>query len=258
MAEFTGTIQEFTTFIGGYSRNKVQSITRKYRKDKKKCEECSSKTKHLHAAHIRGKERPKIIADILSNHIANDIVHVDLMEFEEKFIAAHTPIHETIRILCHSCHVKYDRLEAGSDVIYEQEEANEEVAAKQEADATEEHIKLSMSKTSAIQFVASKINQPLSNSNVVFANSNKTVSVWWLEPGIEKFKEDLYLILNDSLRNTLNVFKIPSKTIDPADHFDLRKGKTLRAKIIVPISSTSFEDQRSFSFDPFLITQLSY
>lgn len=68
MPKFEGTIQEFTKFIGAYARNKVQSITRNYRREVGKCEgEHCTATSDLDAAHIKGKERPVIIANILSD-----------------------------------------------------------------------------------------------------------------------------------------------------------------------------------------------
>ena len=55
-------------FIGPYARIKVMQITQKYRRSIGECEECKSDAK-LEAAHVKGKERPKIISDILNNFI---------------------------------------------------------------------------------------------------------------------------------------------------------------------------------------------
>src|SRR5450432_3628621 len=99
MAQFEGTIEEFMRFIGPHARIMVWNITQKHRKRLGKCEECSSTVK-LEAAHVKGKERPKIISYILSNFIENDIIKVNLQEFEDLFIKAHNPIEKTIKILC--------------------------------------------------------------------------------------------------------------------------------------------------------------
>lgn len=40
MAYFEGTVEEFMRFLGGYARNRVQSLTSAYRKKIGKCEEC--------------------------------------------------------------------------------------------------------------------------------------------------------------------------------------------------------------------------
>jgi hypothetical protein len=99
MAQFEGSIKEFTKFIGAYARIKVMHIASKYKKDKGKCEECGLVTKSLDAAHITGKERPILISNILSQFIEDEIIKMDLNEFEERFIEAHLPIESTIRIL---------------------------------------------------------------------------------------------------------------------------------------------------------------
>lgn len=91
MAKFEGTIKEFTKFIGAYARIKVKHIALKHKKALGRCEECSSPDS-LDAAHIKGKERPLLIANVLSEFIEDDIVRIDLNEFEERFTKAHLPI----------------------------------------------------------------------------------------------------------------------------------------------------------------------
>ena len=39
------------------------------------------------------------------------MIKINLNDFEVKFIEAHTPIEETIKILCKGCHTKYDNKE---------------------------------------------------------------------------------------------------------------------------------------------------
>ena len=54
MAQFEGTIKEFTKFIGPHARLKVAFLAAKYKKQIGKCEECSN-VNSLDAAHIKGK-----------------------------------------------------------------------------------------------------------------------------------------------------------------------------------------------------------
>ena len=63
MAQFEGTIKEFTKFIGGYTRNTVQYISRNHRKKTKKYQHCGSRTSKLDAAHIAENDRPTIIRE---------------------------------------------------------------------------------------------------------------------------------------------------------------------------------------------------
>lgn len=110
MAEFTGNLEEFTKYIGGFTRNKVQNITKTYRKNIGRCEneDCKSK-KNLEAAHIHGKDRKTLIFRILNTHIVNDTIYkIDLVKFENEFKEAHYPLDSTFKILCKSCHHKYD------------------------------------------------------------------------------------------------------------------------------------------------------
>ena len=107
MAIFEGTIQEFSKFVGAYARIKVMHIAGKHKKQIGKCEHCGSSS-GLEAVHINGKERPLIISAILAEHFDGMQVKIDLNEFEDKFVAAHLPIENTIKILCKSCHREYD------------------------------------------------------------------------------------------------------------------------------------------------------
>jgi len=108
MASFVGTYEEFTKYISPRARNVVNGISRNYKKEIGRCEQCQSTTVTLEAAHITGRERPLIIEEILAEFINGEIVTVDLDVFESKFIEAHNPIEQIIRILCRPCHRTYD------------------------------------------------------------------------------------------------------------------------------------------------------
>ena len=111
MAEFTGTLKEFTDFIGPITRNLVCNMARKHKKHTTCRHEGCNKRKPLEAAHIKGKERITIIANILSDYQLDNknLYKVDLKEFKNKFIEAHTPIDEVIIPLCKEHHVLYDK-----------------------------------------------------------------------------------------------------------------------------------------------------
>lgn len=143
MAKFKGTIPEFTTFIGGYARNKVQAITKAHRKRIGQCEadDCQSPvTSNLDAAHIHGKERPRIIAEILKDYLTDDIVSIDLHEFQRRFVAAHQPIEDVIRILCKPCHTKYDLNHASRDA-HRQKQDDWEEPDSNEAELNQSEVK---------------------------------------------------------------------------------------------------------------------
>jgi len=108
MASFIGTIDEFIKYINPRAKNVVNAITKNYKKEKGRCEHCGSKAKTLEAAHVTGKERPKIIEEILDYFRNGEVITVDLEVFENLFLEAHEPISEIILVLCRSCHTNYD------------------------------------------------------------------------------------------------------------------------------------------------------
>jgi hypothetical protein len=107
---YRGNFKEFKKFIGPSLTNTVQYISRKHKKEKGKCEDCGSKDK-LQAAHIEGKERLKLIEGILNRYYSKgkDMYEVPLVECLEKFKKIHQPIYSIIRVLCETCHIKYDK-----------------------------------------------------------------------------------------------------------------------------------------------------
>jgi len=261
MAQFEGTIKEFTKFIGGYSRNKVQYITRNYRKEHPQCEGegCISRTTQLEAAHLRGKERPIIISDILMNFIDNEIVKIDLQEFEDLFIEAHNPIKNAIKMLCKECHIKYDQ----NNKIKDQGLANVddtidiEVLEKQEADLIEELMHKSiMNKGIAMDLACKSSGLKIDSKNSVYSNVNSTKDVWWLEPSPDKFKIDFYMLLNKPKENKLLIFKIPKGTIEnPEKTFNQRNDKNA-SRIVISILDNV--DTRGFNFTPYLLKEQVY
>ena len=148
MATFKGTEKDFNLFIGPLTRNIVCNLARKHKKHTTcQYEKGCNKRTGLEAAHIKGKERPVIIASLLAE--------VDLKEFEEKFKAAHNPIEETILPLCKKHHIEYDKKEGITEEypifidvfvdeqgnkVYSEEEL--ESLEKSESDSLEEAFKI--------------------------------------------------------------------------------------------------------------------
>ena len=107
MATFIGTNKEFRRYLGPMLRNLVQQFTKRHKKEISACEHCGT-AEQLDSAHVRNRGRNEIINLILSDFTSNDIVKVDVVEFERRFIAEHQPLEKSILILCRSCHQKYD------------------------------------------------------------------------------------------------------------------------------------------------------
>lgn len=105
---FEGDIDEFNYFIGPKWRNAIQALTKATKKQQMFCECCGAK-KTLEAAHKNGFERIDIIKKIFKDYeVAPGRYKVDLVDFEEKFKQAHTPLKDVFYFLCADCHDIYD------------------------------------------------------------------------------------------------------------------------------------------------------
>jgi hypothetical protein len=243
MANFEGTNKEFVKFIGPYARNSVQTLSRKLRERIGKCEECGSRTKNLEAAHRKGFERVRIIADILSENMEDDIVNIDLDDFTEKFKEAHTPPEKIIRVLCKNCHQEYDKTSSDD---YEEAEKNEIIAIEKAMEVVKSNKKKTIEAARQNGFNEINVN------NSIFANVNSAVNVWWLEPDNQKFSEDLYLLLSDTSTKKIFILKIPADKINnPETIFRQRTvhGKTKSSIEIIVDTNNRFIDRKSDSFD---------
>ena len=262
MAKFEGTIKDFIKFIGAYSTNKVNYITKKYRKEIGKCQDCGDNKSVLESAHFKDNSRLDIITDILMGCIdENKIVRINLQEYEDRFLAAHNPIKNTIRILCKDCHVKYDHgiKKIEQDINNDKVDIDLEVVEKQEAEFIEELIRNSkMNKGIALQLADKYFPNEINFSNSVYSNQNNVKDVWWLEPSFDKFNHDFFMLLNKPKENKLLIFKIPNGTIDnPKVIFNQRNDKNA-SKIIIPISDSAYVDSTGYDFTSYLVKEKVY
>ena len=251
MPQFNGTIKEFTKYIGPYARLKVAFLAAKYKKQIANCEECGI-SDSLDAAHIKGRERVFLIANILSEFMEEDIVRMDLNEFEERFIAAHLPIQSTIRILCRKCHRLYDN-------------ENKAVATNKKGHPLEESsiietlINNQMNKSKAIALACKNLTA-ITNINTIFSNLTVQES-WWLQPHNEKFKTTLHIILNNNKVQKIYVFKLPANSIvSPSTYFKQRNDRFRKncSDIYIPLSGTMFTERNGFNFTQFKVEEISY
>lgn len=253
MAQFEGTIKEFTKFIGPYARIKVAFISAKYKKQVGKCEDCGN-PKSLDAAHIKGKGRSLLIANILSEFIDEDIVRLDLNEFEERYVDAHLPIESTIRVLCKECHRKYDR-------IVKDKAAIETISIAEESVIIEDLVKNQMNKSKTIKLAAGKNLSSLTSSNTIFSNIIVAHDGWWLEPHNDKLKTLLHMVLHDDRSRRLYIIRLSANTItNPASHFKQRNDKyrVNCSDIYIATSGTRFVEKNGFDFTNYLFSTMEY
>lgn len=254
MAQFEGSIKEFSKFLGAYARLKVAFMAAKYKKQKERCEDCGT-TNSLEAAHIKGKGRTLIIAKILSEFTEDDIIRMDLNEFEQKFVEAHLPLESTIKVLCKECHRKYDKK------ITEEKSTIRKISNVNEGSIIENLIKNQMNKSKAMKNAYSRNLTSLTNSNTIFSNIIYAQDGWWLQPFNDKFKNDLNIILNDEKSHKLYIFRLPANTItNPSSHFKQRNDKyrTNCSDIYISTSGIAFREKNGFDFNKFLVEKIEY
>ncbi len=266
MAQFTGTIKEFTKFIGSYARIKVQQIASIHKKKIGKCEECGLVATQLDAAHIQGKERPLLIADILSQFEENDKISIDLNEFEERFVEAHLPIESTIRILCKPCHRIYDKqklIDEAPPIEFEfATPADLEEIMIKEGNVIQTIINnKEMDKNKALRTAKEKGLTTLDHANTRFSNIVGSQNNWWFELDNKMFESDLHFIVNNDQTKSLHIFRLPANTIkNPEKYFKQRNDNYRKnsSDIYVTVSGTKFIDKKGFDFGKFLVETIRY
>ncbi len=125
MATFIGTEEEFNKYIGPFCRNDVKSFTKGIKKRLGGvCEFCGEK-KELHAAHMSGLERPKIIGQLLQKYKKDDYIYnVNIEHFKDEFQDEHKPVISHFYFLCQQCHDKYHANQITSDLLKKKRKAD--------------------------------------------------------------------------------------------------------------------------------------
>lgn len=114
-----------------------------------------------------------------------------------------------------------------------------------------------MKKGDAIQFFNSAIgHQRLSNANCNFAKINAAVPLWWLDIRPERFKKDLYIILDEG--EYLILLRIPEGRFDPPqDYFYIRGDNGKVQLTISSVEGNSYllerKGDKKINFQPFII-----
>lgn len=252
MAKFTGNIYDFQRFIGPLTRNIVSNLSRKYKKHTTCSHEECNKRKPLEAAHLKGRERPSIIAEILKEYqIDNDYYEIDLKEFENKFIEAHNPIDEVIQPMCKKHHLEYDsKNNINKEYPILLNEFNDEEDSTDYS--IDELIELENKEVDDIKNEIKSKEEIISNFNLnkkqtSFSKVSESNGNWNFDVDKKKFSNDFYFIFLSS--DKFNVAKIGANSLD-LNKF-LSKNNTQMVRFIV---SEDFEDRHSgFNFKPYLL-----
>lgn len=252
MAKYTGNLTDFLRYVGPLTRNIVSNLSRKYKKHTTCYHKDCGKWKLLEAAHIKGFERPTIIANILEEYKqGDDYYEIDLNEFKEKFILAHTPIENVILPMCKKHHLEYDnenKINQEYPVII-----NEFIDEEDNTDySVEELIELEENEIKAVAKEIKSTEEIFTSHNIVnkkqtsFSRISESNGCWNFDVDKEKFKNDFHFIFNSP--DKVNIALIKANSLDL--NIFLKKGE----KYIRFVVSTDFQDKHSsFDFKPYLI-----
>lgn len=95
-------------------------------------------------------------------------------------------------------------------------------------------------------------------SNVTFSSKNETQDIYWANPQKQFLENNWDLILNDWINNTLYLFRIPAKKINP-NQIITRSDQPDKIDLQIQYNDSAFTDSRSgISFLPFLVNNFNY
>lgn len=121
MAYFEGNLKEIYKYLGPRTSDIVTQLARPFRKTEKghriscvgKNDDGTTCKKYtgLHAAHLKGKERIKMIQEILNEYgekLSHDNYRINLETFETEFRNKHSDFNNVINFMCPMHHKQYD------------------------------------------------------------------------------------------------------------------------------------------------------
>ena len=225
MATFIGTLKEFNDFFGPVARNIVCNLSRNLKKHTTCRHEGCNKRKPLEAAHIKGKDRPSIIANILSDYkVSHDKYEVDLHEFKSKFVEVHTPIDDIILPMCKEHHLAYDKKhKINSEIPTILNEFEDEVSESTYTDdelkelAEKEFIALEKAvEKNSISEIKEKVSRDLSlpKSQITISNISTSNGLWNFDVSKSKFSRDFAFVFVDTKDGSYKVSILRPNSLD--------------------------------------------
>tara|TARA_B100000787_G_scaffold152503_1_gene126165 strand:+ start:260 stop:1087 length:828 start_codon:yes stop_codon:yes gene_type:complete len=210
---YKGSKKDFNKYFSGYGRNLVQRITKSHKTKIGKCEHCGVANTELDAAHVHGKERKEIIYNILSNFSRGEIVEVNLDEFENRFIAAHEPIKETIKILCKKCHRDYDNDETKTATLKSPKEIIKPISPLEQNknQVKQSKMKQRPNKKKIRNYIKNVSGEIIDKNNFNISTINNTGG-YSVEPKKNCPNSDWHLCLINTKKQTIHYFLIPRES----------------------------------------------
>ena len=254
MAVFKGTLREFNDYVGPLARNIVANMARKLKAHTTCREVGCNKRKPLEAAHIRGKERPTIIAAILSDYkIDKDLYEVDLEEFKSKFIAQHQPIEDVILPMCKEHHLAYDKkhkIESEFPVVIDEfvneegQNAYTEVDLENLSSLEFKSLENAINKLS-ISDIKDKISKELNiaKQQISVSNISESNGLWNFDINKSKFANDFAFVFYNQETQTYKVSIFKSNTLELSHFGEKNDGQVVRFFV-----DANYQDRSGFRF----------
>lgn len=98
----------FKKYLGPYFRNKVQYLTRNYKKKVGCCEHCGKQGLTFEFAHKKNFNRSEIIETLYEKFSKHDNLEDIIVGVENAFLEQHKSLKDIGYVLCRQCHSNYD------------------------------------------------------------------------------------------------------------------------------------------------------
>lgn len=249
MAKFEGSFEDFEKFIGPATSKMVTKLGKELKKSQKSCQnhvlknhtphsEPCGKYKNLDAAHFSHKklDRKSIIRTILNEHFAKgDLYSVDLNRFLNYYEKAHTPLEDSLIMLCRQHHVPYDKfnnsLEAEESALDDIDKViSISTVEEQDLSFTINHIKVKL-KNELTYLKEAKCNiAKISGNDLFFWNFN-----------IRKKNSTGFLLCLNQFDRSVTVLKYDFTSLVVGT---LKKDKE-HLSLVIPYSEIEFEDKET-------------
>jgi hypothetical protein len=258
MAEFEGKLDDFYTFLGPRTSNIVTNIASTYRKgksctQKKEDGKACGKWRYLDAAHLKGRERKKLIEEILEEHaekLETDKYKIELTKFEEAFRKKHTDFDKVIEFMCRKHHKVYDtknKIKPNEDEYIEVEEPNGEIKIDIDIDFTTD------SKVIKRKLIAAK--EYLKDDNCAIAKISH--DNWNFNMNIDNAVNGYYLVCFNQFENSFTVITFDKgRIIDSKKLLKKSKDDTISLNIPYTDNKEFFEKNAEYEFE--IVEYLSF
>ncbi|MGV4413717.1 hypothetical protein [Chryseobacterium sp. T1] len=254
MAVFKGTLREFNDYVGPLARNIVANMARKLKVHTTCREVGCNKRKPLEAAHIKGKDRPTIIATILSDYkIDNDLYEVDLEEFKSKFIAEHQPIEDVILPMCKEHHLAYDKnyeIESELPVVIDElvdEEGHKytEVDLENLSSLEFKSLENVINKQLGISVIKDKVSEKLNlaKQQISVSNVSDSNGLWNFDVNKSKFAKDFAFVFYNQKTQNYGASFFKGNSLELSSFGKKNDGQVIRFFV-----DTNYKDRSGFKF----------